>query len=1781
MSSGWTPGLDEVPPGVTAAIRDRVLATVDELGPEAVLWLAAPPLWTLGIAEAAGFPASPLIEFVRRACDASWGKARGPLADGAPPDLVFWMPAEARRAAMDELRIRGGVAWITMMQRIALSVAQVTGAVTVVSAHGPAAAPPWDEVPGALTAWVELINTTSLEYVTSSGGSSFPADLQAAADISRFLFSWTQEAVASGDLGRAQDLVAAGEAIAGVLAGPTEQALSQAQRMVTLGQRRRQDERALGRYLDRPELSGAVDRLLARDAADGRWALHLRGAGGVGKTMLIKYLASGRYAADRGLTVFPVIRADFDYISPDYPVRRPVQLLLELADELVLHTAVNARADRALAFFRANAARAHEAASGRREATGSPLDNEEVARAVDSFGDVLAELGDVLLVLDTCEELAKADLGNPASPAVRAMLGTVERLHQRAPSARVLLAGRRPLPARPYLTVQEVDGFTQDEARRYLAASRGRPLPPELAEEMIRQSPSVDGAVPPPGQLPDRVSPFDLALYAAWAEDDPDLDVAEVRRGSDAYVEGRIISRLGDPLVVAALPLLAAAGRCRVATLAEVLGGDPGVIGRRLAEQEWIVAGGDPVTHVAARPALLRSLRRYFGSDERRGGFAAQIAALGAALLTRAREVPLTEIDPDELVAALRLTEPADAAALWDSVAERAMEPPGRWGIALNLTRRLLGEWEPGQWEDGAWPTMPALRATVTAAHIAGSRRDNRAFHARGSWDDVRSWAGSHPDPEAGQILSARAALGLLPYRPEDESLWESIAATLSSRLPPDRAGLAAAAAEAGHRLLEAGHMEAARRFSRYLLTELTPKVTRRSYAWARIVQARTFAEAGSGEAVLDYLLEAQDLAQRAVGPEPSWPDWIPPEDLLARIWIERCLITPPSDVAALGEWEAYAAGHLDSVDGERLASLCLRIRLRHGPVDAATAARWEAADSYLPDRQPSCTAHDLVPPLFVSVAQAWFSAGEAERALALLDRRRVEALGTRQDELTVRHADAATVGIARRLRLTDRQSVLARLAAPAPAIGESGQTALGEIPLQAWRAQAVTDGSGDPYRRFTMDVPETWHAWWQCLGPGPNAVAYLIDRSARPPWRPASTSAGRADIAADLTEVELLAPRISGSRLQSALVEWAQACSDWLGQSAPPPLARSAEPHREVRAAIRTAALAGENFEFPPRVPSRLLAEMAFEEAELTALRLPQAAARLFLIAARAYQEADDPLGEYLARLSVLLAGPWSDGPADARRDLARRHADAAHAALARRMPTVADALDAPLEETGPWRNWTPAGREVTAWVAAVREAAIVATRPGSDDRPAELALRPEATPDPGSAAGSARPEPAPDAAEPAGRHRPVSFVAGAVSGLLTCAGAVVALMAATVSASSPSTQGGPRGGGASPLPWIAALLGGLAVLVALAGWYGAKVVRLATGRGVGASRLGTLQFDATVAAGSGADSSRSYAVSLHVRARPWRSAPRRARAALWLLSPGVRLAKRSRNRGAGYYASGDATPDTPTAPPCLTWVAPRPAAGPAWWRRGRGTAAGIIRVRSGSGSYAGETLTAPWERMLAASLSPGAAGRIEWMRLVSTSASPRGTSAQPESMLVAPAAWIRALSQYYASGSRPAVWVDGEPRAELLHVIGRAVATSAGPSMDLTDPYAGRSEPQPNPLSVTDIERLRPVMVVLQAEPAPGETIGTGSPDDQDEKLRLGAALAADGVRAVLLLPVLPAGITDELARILTTQDGLQSDDDVTALLTRVRAAVAPHVPPPVLDDVVLFLNVASYRT
>ena len=903
------------PEDLVDAIRVRQSATVDRLGSEPTLWLAAVPLWTRNAAEASGFPSASVAEFVDQARDVGWCESRGSRRNRGPGDLQFWIPDEARRDVIDVLSQREGT------DRLRREVKEIAKRVT---STGTA-------LPAALQDWAELMGQPAPE---------------------KALIDRVRHAVEADDLSHAQQLVVVGEAMAPLLAGAAELAVDRARRLMNLGARRRQDGRALGRYLDRPSLSDAVARLLDASPEATQWALHLRGVGGVGKTMLVRYLTSGRYASERGSGIIPIARADFDHISADYPVRRPVQLLLELADELALHTAAITGADRALSAFRATATSAHEALSSLREESVPPLQHPLVLRAIDDFAQAINRLpGVVLLILDTCEELAKADTGNPAAPAVQATFGIIERLHDRAKLTRVLLAGRRPLPARQYLTEERVTGFTVDEARDYLGTFSARPLGRDLEEALIRLSPAVDTDLPSPGNLPERVGPFDLALYLRWAEEDPSLDTRRIEvAGRDAYIEGRIIDRLSDPVVLKALPVIALLGRCRVRTLASVV--DDGtipadVLAARIAEQEWIDADGDPPTHLTVKPGLVRSLQRYFSSPARQAGFTATAARLAKVLRQAVRTQPLADIDVDELLAALRWSDPAEAAGLWDDIAERAQAPPGRWGWVLNVARRVLGESDEEQ-----WPSAGALRATVTASYVAANRRADMSFNPASMWADVREQASRHPDEASGRILRIRAALGLLPYAADDPTVWADLEPVTSSP------ALAAAAVNAADRLLEAGAPGAVARLLRmgHLRAALDGEAGDRVRAWGRVVQGRLLADENRPEAkyVLAVAETAAEDAAEDPDAEPAWADWVPPADLLARVRIEFGLLCTVDGLPAAVpryEWEGYARADLGSIDRERLASLCLRLRLAKGTIEQAELERWEQLDRYEPGR--------------------------------------------------------------------------------------------------------------------------------------------------------------------------------------------------------------------------------------------------------------------------------------------------------------------------------------------------------------------------------------------------------------------------------------------------------------------------------------------------------------------------------------------------------------------------------------------------------------------------------------------------------------------------------------------------------------------------------------------------------------------------------------------------------------------------------------------------------------
>ena len=173
------------------------------------------------------------------------------------------------------------------------------------------------------------------------------------------------------------------------------------------------------------------------------WALHFVGMGGVGKTMLIRYL-SGAFTAAGGADIV-MTRVDFDHISPRYPVEQPGQLLRELAGGLAGHL-VEADQVSAYGHFTECADlldRVTVTTPGR-----GGVGSAEFENALDAFAALIGAIGKpVVLILDTCEELAKLHPAGEPVPSIERTFEILEWLHEKVPGMRVILAGRRLLAA--------------------------------------------------------------------------------------------------------------------------------------------------------------------------------------------------------------------------------------------------------------------------------------------------------------------------------------------------------------------------------------------------------------------------------------------------------------------------------------------------------------------------------------------------------------------------------------------------------------------------------------------------------------------------------------------------------------------------------------------------------------------------------------------------------------------------------------------------------------------------------------------------------------------------------------------------------------------------------------------------------------------------------------------------------------------------------------------------------------------------------------------------------------------------------------------------------------------------------------------------------------------------------------------------------------------------------------------------------------------------------------
>jgi len=420
---------DEIERQALELIRQRRAARTADIPEDAPVWMAVAPGWTVPVARAAGFPSGQFddaAQVLRRMAEErmcieqpnSVMVTEGSRARSVSQEPSFYMEAAVRQELLDRVEKDPSRGFPFLREQIARA---GTGVLEAVSEHV--------EVSQQMVRWATLATQVRDDAAAAGGLKQTIADLL---DEKRS--------------GEALRWIEAARRIERYSGGKLSAVIESAGRQLELAHRREHDERRLTRFYPRPTLIGAFTALVT-DGDDDHWALHLAGMGGVGKTMLVRYIVA-RWNADRSRST---ARVDFDYLNPSYPSRAPGLLLTELAKDLRLNDQTGA-AQPLFDSLDELADALHE-----RWNTG-PLMTQSAADALtdpafvqilDLFIEAASLLPQpVVLLLDTCEELAKVQADGSVPDGVWMTFSTLKNLNDRMRTLRVVFSGRRPLAQR-------------------------------------------------------------------------------------------------------------------------------------------------------------------------------------------------------------------------------------------------------------------------------------------------------------------------------------------------------------------------------------------------------------------------------------------------------------------------------------------------------------------------------------------------------------------------------------------------------------------------------------------------------------------------------------------------------------------------------------------------------------------------------------------------------------------------------------------------------------------------------------------------------------------------------------------------------------------------------------------------------------------------------------------------------------------------------------------------------------------------------------------------------------------------------------------------------------------------------------------------------------------------------------------------------------------------------------------------------------------------------------
>ncbi|MCR3750274.1 hypothetical protein [Lentzea californiensis] len=963
---------------------------LEDVAPEHLCWATLIPQWTEKLTIELGLVDSPsdFRELVERLDDADLIECRRSL--GRTSEIVYWVRARQRKDVGEHLQreFSGDLD------------GQVRQVFALVRAARPSNA--------VLRRWLDVE-----DFWQDPSGAE--------------LMATVESRLRKPDIPAAAALIAVAQHVSDVVGGPLEQAVQRAQWRLGREYRVRDDVAHLAHYFRRRKAEDAIRELC--EPAAKRWMLHLLGDAGVGKTMTIRYLASGKFAADQRMEPMSVARVDFDHLDPLFPELRPAELVLRLSDELLGYAGTRA--------VESSYRRLHDAANELHTEIAKPESAAAQVRSlrhkvVERFGSLVDELPQpVVLVLDTCEELAKLYAPGVDAPAIDHTFELLEMVHRRSPHVRVVLAGRRwlTLPPeeqrphggpnlrdRPHVNVLHMPGFTADEAAGYLAHRSNavkRLIPEDLWSLLLRRAIGADGI---------HHNPFELAVYCDWVLESETFSAADlVDSVADPYVERRIIARINDRDVREALPVAVELGRFDLDLITPSLkraGVDPLAAFQGLAAHEWVnILASRP----DGRPAVIEV------DDHVRDRMRAVVAKspvrypidriqLGRDAVHAMDSKPLREIPAETVEAAVRLL-PADRAAeVWVAVDARICAE-SEWAWAMQITPRVAAV--EAQRDTGEGPTiLAAVLATQASARI---HTGQRATVSR-LWESVIAFARRHPDPALRTVLEDRAVLGVLATRTKAgladgqdvlaeqpgraftrwERSWFSSPDVLIGALESQFDGAAAGPS-----------LEPA-------LVALTDSERNAVGVTAAILHAAHLLRTNDlgGAAVVADLAVAR--AERADTSQGQWRDWLPPRGLVDRARLMRVLIAlnggeaVPRDV--LDEWKAESLRRSTDIDADRLAAaivdydLCFG-RLHEIPEHEALLEPGQSSLRWL--------HHRMARPLAGALADAWSLAENPGKASDVLRGQRDAALLRGDDPDIVEACDLAALRLCRWHRTT------------------------------------------------------------------------------------------------------------------------------------------------------------------------------------------------------------------------------------------------------------------------------------------------------------------------------------------------------------------------------------------------------------------------------------------------------------------------------------------------------------------------------------------------------------------------------------------------------------------------------------------------------------------------------------------------------------------------------------------------------------------------------------------